>query len=69
MHGLLDSITFAKIVAIDLGKFNSVACVYDSATAVHSFVSLASSPQTIHDPLTQHAGARSRRRHTARSIQ
>jgi hypothetical protein len=30
----------ARIVAIDLGKFNSVLCIFDPATAVHSFVTL-----------------------------
>ena len=31
----------ARIVAIDLGKFNSVLCLFDPATAAHSFVTLA----------------------------
>ena len=35
MHGLKDSITFNCIVAIDLGKFNSVVCLYDPATTAH----------------------------------
>jgi hypothetical protein len=29
MHGLDHSTTFDRIVALDLGKFNSVACLYD----------------------------------------
>ena len=34
MHGLAHSITFNRIVAIDLGKFNSVVCLYDPATTL-----------------------------------
>lgn len=56
MHGLSHSITFKKIVAIDLGKFNSVVCLYDPATAEHSFVTLATTPQAMHDLLAQHLG-------------
>src|SRR3954454_4320081 len=56
MHGLSDSITFTGILALDLGKFNSVACLYDPKTAQHRFVSLATSPQTLHDLLAEHAG-------------
>jgi hypothetical protein len=40
MHGLDHSITFTRILAIDLGKFNSVACCYDPATTDHSFLTL-----------------------------
>lgn len=62
MHGPLDRnrrhhpTTFEKIVALDLGKFNSVACVYDAATHEHVFRSIAMSPQTVHDLLSEHAG-------------
>jgi transposase len=55
MHGLDHSITFTQILALDLGKFNSVACIYDPKTAEHRFVSLTTTPQTIHDLLVQHA--------------
>jgi hypothetical protein len=40
MHGLSHAINFTRILAIDLGKFNSVACVYDPQTHAHSFSSL-----------------------------
>lgn len=43
-----------KILAIDLGKFKSVACVYESSTGEHSFVTVATKPDAIHDLLTTH---------------
>src|SRR5512145_2428063 len=55
MHGPLNlrdySTTITRIVALDLGKFNSVSCVYDPATHAHRFVSAATTPRTIHDLL------------------
>ena len=60
MHGPLDlnghSTTFDRIVALDLGKFNSVACIYDPTTQQHVFKSINTSPQTVHDLLAEHAG-------------
>lgn len=56
MHGLIHSTTFKDIVAIDLGKFNSVVCLHDPATGVHSFVTIATTPQAMHDLLAQHVG-------------
>ncbi|WP_437191107.1 IS110 family transposase [Planctomicrobium sp. SH527] len=43
-----------KILAIDLGKFKSVACVYESATGEHSFTSVSTKPSDIYDLLTTH---------------
>src|SRR5690606_10471786 len=43
-----------KILAIDLGKFKSVACVYQSSTGEHSFVTVATKPGDIHGLLTTH---------------
>ena len=37
----------SHIVAIDLGKFNSVLCRFDPATAVHSFVTLTTGRESI----------------------
>lgn len=54
MHGLPHSITFDRILAIDLGKFNSVFCLYNRASAEHSFGSVRTTCQTIHDLLAQH---------------
>ena len=58
MHGFhqLHSTRFNRIVAIDLGKFNSVVCLYDPATTQHSFVTIQTIPQTVHDFLVQHVG-------------
>ena len=50
------SIKFSRIVAIDLGKFNSVACLYDPATTDHSFVTIQTIPRTVHDFLAEHTG-------------
>jgi transposase len=54
MHGLDHSTTFDRIVALDLGKFNSVACVYERATHAHRFVSLRTTPQAVHELLVEH---------------
>lgn len=43
-----------KILAIDLGKFKSVACVYESATGEHFFVTVSTKPGAIHDLLAAH---------------
>lgn len=56
MHGLVHSITFRRIIAIDLGKFNSVVCLYDPATTAHSFLTIQTIPQAVHDLLVKHAG-------------
>jgi transposase len=58
MHGPLNlqrySTTIRRILALDLGKFNSVLCVYDPARHDHRFVSVQTTPQTIHDLLLAH---------------
>jgi hypothetical protein len=43
--------SYARILALDLGKFNSVLCDFDPATGNHRFQSLATTPQAIHDLL------------------
>jgi transposase len=40
-----------RILALDLGKFNSVLCVYHPATHDHHFRSTPTTPQSIHDLL------------------
>ena len=57
MHGPQDSTNCSRILAIDLGKFNSVACIYDPITHQHQFVSTQTSPQMIHDLLVNHQTA------------
>src|SRR5215470_1064036 len=39
------------ILAIDLGKFKSVACRYDPATGAHTFETIATTPASVHDLL------------------
>jgi transposase len=57
MHGPADFNKFTQILSIDLGKFNSVACVYDPLTHEHRFESVQTTPQTIHDLLVKHQTA------------
>jgi hypothetical protein len=40
-----------NILAIDLGKFKSVACRYDPASGVHAFETIATTPSAVHDLL------------------
>ena len=42
-----------KILAVDLGKFKSVACTYQTDTTESVFQTLATRPQYIHDLLVQ----------------
>ena len=66
MHGSLQqqpslsSLRYSRILALDLGKFNSVLCNYDPAVAGHAFVSLATDRQTIRDRLAETAGSSDR---------
>jgi transposase len=65
MHGSLQqscplSPRYSRILALDLGKFNSVLCNYDPATAGHAFVSLATDRLTIRDRLAEAAGSSDR---------
>ncbi|HVW01097.1 MAG TPA: IS110 family transposase [Planctomycetaceae bacterium] len=48
---------YAKIVALDLGKFKTVACVMLTADQSHRFETIAMSPQAVHDLLARHAAA------------
>lgn len=41
------------ILAIDLGKFKSVACRYDTQTHTHQFRSVPTTPQALHDLLVE----------------
>jgi len=42
-----------KIVAMDLGKSKSVVCDYDSESGKHTFVTIRTRPQAIHDLLVE----------------
>lgn len=44
-----------RILAIDLGKFKSVACDYCAGTGVHTFTTLLTRPQAMHDLLVEHS--------------
>ena len=43
----------ARILAIDLGKFSSVACDFDTSTGTHTFTTLSTRPQAMHDLLAE----------------
>ena len=45
--------TTTSILAIDLGKFKSVACCYDPATGDHAFQTIATTPPAVHDLLIE----------------
>ena len=49
MHGTLSplSLRYSRILAFDLGKFNSVLCRFDPVTAAHSFVALTTDRASI----------------------
>jgi transposase len=47
-----------KILAIDLGKFKSVACVYQSTTGEHGFVTLGTTAAQMHDLLAKQQSER-----------
>lgn len=48
---------FATIIALDLGKFKSVACVMDAATRVHRFETLDTTPRRLHELFAANMGA------------
>lgn len=50
--------TATTILGLDLGKFKSVACVYDSASGTHQFRGIATSPAVVHDLLVEIAPRR-----------
>ncbi len=44
-----------RIIALDLGKFKTVACIMNAADRSHVFESIEMSPQAVHDLLARHA--------------
>ena len=40
---------YVTIIALDLGKFKTVACVMDVATRTHAFETIDMSPDNVHD--------------------
>jgi transposase len=55
MHGIHQphSTNLTRILAIDLGKFNSVVCDYDPLTHRQAFESVQTTPQAMHDLLVR----------------
>ena len=45
--------TTSRILAIDLGKFKSVACDYDTATAEYRFTTIPTRPAAMHDLIVE----------------
>jgi len=45
------------IIAIDLGRYNSVACVYDRRTRAHTFRTIDTTPADLDRLLARHKGA------------
>jgi len=46
-----------RIIALDLGKFKTVACIMNTADRRHAFETIEMSPQAVHDLLARHATA------------
>ena len=44
-----------KMLAVDLGKFKSTACAYQTQTTQHTSQTLPTRPQTVHDLIVEHA--------------
>jgi transposase len=44
-----------RIIALDLGKFKTVACVMDATDRSHAFETIEMSPAAVHDLLARHA--------------
>ena len=42
------------ILAIDLGKFKSVACVYEASDGQHRFETVETTPARFHDLIVEH---------------
>lgn len=43
-----------KIVAMDLGKFKTVVCVYEQTSGKHKYQTVRTGPQQIHDLIVEH---------------
>jgi hypothetical protein len=44
-----------RIIALDLGKFKTVACMMNAVDRSHVFETIEMSPTAVHDLLTRHA--------------
>ena len=52
------SASLAPILALDLGKFKSVACVLDPSDGAHRFETIATNPSSVHDLIVEIKPAR-----------
>ena len=43
-----------KILALDLGKYKSVACEYETETGRHGFVTIPTTPKALHDLMVEY---------------
>src|SRR4051794_14271624 len=50
-----DRMGIRRIIALDLGKFKTVACVMNAADRGHVFETIEMSPQAVHELLARHA--------------
>ena len=46
------------ILALDLGKYKTVACKYDSTTGEHRFARVSTTPSSLHDLIVDYQPAR-----------
>src|SRR4051812_23157990 len=49
--------SYTTILGLDLGKFKSVCCVMNVATRAHTFETIQTTPQALHDLLARHISA------------
>lgn len=54
--GSIQATRARRILAIDLGKFTSVVCDYDTATSTHAFTTLKTRPAELHDLIIERLG-------------
>src|SRR4030095_8253411 len=50
-----DCMSVRRIIALDLGKFKTVACVMNALDRSHIFETIEMSPAAVHDLLARHA--------------
>ena len=50
-----------KILALDLGKYKTVACEYEAVTGRHNFATIPTTPKALHDLIVPRTGSSSDR--------
>ena len=56
----VSSSSTTTILAIDLGKFRSVACVFDAASGEHVFASFSASSRSVIERVNQRKSSQAR---------